>query len=290
MKALRTLVATGTGALAYALWERHRYRLTSRRVPTRPPVPPLSILHISDTHLTGRNQRLAAWLTTVPALLGGPTDLVLATGDLIEDDEGIEPVADALGALRARIGCFYVLGSHDYYQSTLRGHLKYLAGRREEARARPASTQRFESLLAARGWVSLTNRTEVVDFAGATIRLTGVDDPYLRRHRTAHLARREDDALAVGLVHAPAPDVVSQYVLAGYDLTLAGHTHGGQVRLPLAGALVTNCGLPTGLAGGLHKVGEAWLHVSPGLGTGRYSPIRFNSPPEATLLLLGPPP
>jgi predicted MPP superfamily phosphohydrolase len=288
MKALRTLVTAGTGALAYAVWERHRYGLTAREVPVARTAPALDVLHISDTHLTGRNRRLTEWLRSLPEALDEPPDLVLATGDLVEDDAGIEPLITELGRLHAGLGCYYVLGSHDYYQSTLKGHFKYLTGRREQARARPAATEVLESALRSLGWVSLTNRTEVVNARHGRIRLSGVDDPYLRRHRTTHLGRGHDDALAVGLVHAPAPAVVSEYALAGYDLILAGHTHGGQVRLPVAGALVTNCGLPSGLAAGLHRVGSGWLHVSPGLGTGRYSPIRFNSPPEATLLRLTP--
>jgi predicted MPP superfamily phosphohydrolase len=90
--------------------------------------------------------------------------------------------------------------------------------------------------------------------------------------------------VAIGVVHTP--DVVSEWALGGYDLVLAGHTHGGQVRIPGVGAVVTNCTLPPALAAGLHRIGGAWLHVSPGLGTGRFSPIRFNCRPEATLLRL----
>ncbi|MEA2517702.1 MAG: uncharacterized protein QOG16_1540, partial [Actinomycetota bacterium] len=88
--------------------------------------------------------------------------------------------------------------------------------------------------------------------------------------------------LAIGLAHAP--DVVSQWMLQGFDLVFTGHTHAGQVRVPGFGAVVTNSSLPTELAGGLHRVGSGWLHVSPGLGTGRFAPIRFNCRPEATLL------
>jgi predicted MPP superfamily phosphohydrolase len=76
-----------------------------------------------------------------------------------------------------------------------------------------------------------------------------------------------------------------------------GHTHGGQLRVPFYGALVTNCGLDRARARGLSRFGDteadggaqgsgAWLHVSPGLGTSPYAPIRFACPPEATLLTL----
>jgi hypothetical protein len=70
---------------------------------------------------------------------------------------------------------------------------------------------------------------------------------------------------------------------------LAGHTHGGQLRVPFYGALVTNCGIEREKARGLHRwAADTWLHVSAGLGTSPYAPVRFACPPEATLLTLVP--
>jgi predicted MPP superfamily phosphohydrolase len=70
------------------------------------------------------------------------------------------------------------------------------------------------------------------------------------------------------------------------DLILAGHTHGGQLCVPGFGALVTNCDLPTGQAKGLSAVAGVPMHVSAGLGTSPFTPIRFACRPEATLLTL----
>ncbi|MGH7425130.1 MAG: metallophosphoesterase, partial [Candidatus Methylomirabilales bacterium] len=73
---------------------------------------------------------------------------------------------------------------------------------------------------------------------------------------------------------------------AGFDLIVTGHTHGGQVRLPLVGAVVTNSKLPRRYARGLSRIDGAWLQVNPGLGTGKYAPFRFLCPPEASVLEL----
>jgi predicted MPP superfamily phosphohydrolase len=245
----------------------------------------LSILHVSDTHMKRGDRALQRFLEKVPDELGAAPDLVLATGDLIENDEGIDPLIEAFGKLDARLGRFYVLGSHDYYQSRFHAYTKYFTGQRPVSTDR-ADTERLEMGLLEKGWHSLLNSSESVDVEGDVVRLTGVDDPYIKRHRTEHIARESGDAAAIGLMHAP--DLVSQFSLAGFDLVLAGHTHAGQVRFPFAGAVVTNCSLPAALAGGLHRVGGTWLHVSPGLGTGKFAPIRINCPPEITLLLLEP--
>ena len=273
------------GLAAYAFWEPYRFRIQRHAVPVGAHVPPLTLLHLSDTHLSARDNKLIGFLNKLPEEVGVP-DLILATGDMIEGDEGIDPLIECLARLEARLGRFYVLGSHDYYSAKFRSYLKYFAGKGLPTRAPKTEVRRMEEALQEKGWRALTNTTEVIDSEAGRIRLTGVDDPYLDRHDTRHIQRAGDEVLALGLVHSP--DVVSEWMLAGYDLVVAGHTHGGQVRFPIVGALVTNCSLPTPLACGLHPIGNGWLHVSPGLGTGKFSPIRFLCRPEATLLELRP--
>ncbi len=288
MKWLPATLAAGTGLGAYSLAEPYWLKLAERSLTTGHQGSNLTILHLSDSHLTEGDKRLRSWIARLPEMLGEVPDLILGTGDFIDNDSGIEPLLDAFGALDARLGKFYVLGSHDYFQSRfhVRSFKKYFTGDSGVTKAPGADTDRLERGLQSQGWIPLTNRCESVVSEFGTIRLTGVDDPYLKRHKTGHISRAAEDVLAIGLVHAP--DVVAEYLLAGFDLVVGGHTHGGQVRVPFYGALVTNCNLPLGLAGGLHRVGEGWLHVSPGLGQGRYTPIRFNCRPEATLLRLEP--
>jgi predicted MPP superfamily phosphohydrolase len=89
--------------------------------------------------------------------------------------------------------------------------------------------------------------------------------------------------------------VLDQFAGDGYEAIFAGHTHGGQVCLPIKGALVTNCDLEPARAKGLHRhpaesnpgdPRSSWMHVSAGLGTSPYAPFRVACRPEATLLTL----
>jgi predicted MPP superfamily phosphohydrolase len=245
----------------------------------------ITVLHLSDTHASKRTGVTMRFLETLPDRIGEVPDLIAITGDLIEDNSGIDPILRALAPFEARLGKFYVLGSHDYYQSDRPSYLKYFTSNGKSPTAAPrADTAKLEDGLHALGWSAVTNTSHSIETPQGPALVAGVDDPYLDRHRTDHIARPAGARFALGLVHAP--DVVSEWALNGFDLVLGGHTHAGQVRIPGIGALVTNSSLPAGLAGGAHRIGKTWLHVSPGLGTGRWAPIRFGAPPEATLLTL----
>jgi uncharacterized protein len=282
MRFLSRAALTATALGAYSLLEPYRYRLVTHQLEAHADTPELKILHLSDLHLKGQDRRLAAFVAGLSSV--EDFDLILATGDLIEDDSGIHPLIESFSMLKARLGCFYVLGSHDYHQSRFTSYAKYFTGRKEQLLAPKAATSELEAGLEDAGWHALTNTSAVVNVDWGKLQLTGLDDPYLGRHDLGVIHRNSDSTLAIGLVHAP--EVISEWFLAGFDLVIAGHTHAGQVRLPLYGALVTNCSLPTALAGGPHRIGTGWLHVSPGLGTGKFSPIRFACRPEGTVLEL----
>ena len=283
--ALGALTGAGAALLGYTLVEPQLPRLQIKEIPLPSLRMTVEILHISDAHLSTGQRRRKAFLGSLMDRLERVPELVLSTGDMIDTNSGIEPLLEALSPLEAAWGKFYVNGSHDYFQARFMTYRKYF-GEVERAAMVPSDYGRLKAGLDRLGWVSLTNREEVLETPIGAVRLSGVDDPYLKRHTTTHLKTDDADVVSIGLMHAP--DVVAEFALAGFDLMLAGHTHGGQVRFPLVGAVVTNSSLPTELAMGLNRVGSSWLHVSPGLGHGMFSPIRFLTRPEATLLRLVP--
>ena len=144
------------------------------------------------------------------------------------------------------------------------------------------------------------NSIAAIEATGRAIEIRGVDDPHIERDDYGLVAGSpSDDAdIAIGVAHAPYLRVVDAMAADGIDLMLAGHTHGGQVCIPGVGALVTNCDLDRRKASGLshierplmeftpHDRPDMWLHVSAGLGTSPYAPIRFACPPEAILVSL----
>jgi predicted MPP superfamily phosphohydrolase len=285
MRLFRTALLAAAGSAAYAVLESQLPRIQEHDVPVRPGAPALTLLHLSDAHLRAKDRRRRAFLERLPDAIPVP-DLILMTGDMIEDDSGIEPVLELLSRMPARYARAFIFGSHDYYQAVPRLPFKYLLSKDEPKFDAPfADTEGFRDGLVAQGWLDLNNRTEIVDSPHGRIRLAGVDDPYLRKHSLDHIERGEE-ALAIGLMHAP--DVVSDFALHGFDVLVAGHTHAGQLRAPFIGALVTNSKLPNALASGVNRIGTTSLHVTPGLGTSAYMQFRFLARPEVTILRLDP--
>lgn len=282
------VAGAGLALLAYygSVIERQAYTLRELRVPALARgAPALRILHLSDVHMLARQRDKQNWIRGLARL---DPDLVVDTGDNLAGPDGVAGMLRALEPLLDRPGVF-VFGANDYYAP----RPVRPAGARRRPRRRGAGADLPSSGLAAEltgaGWVDLRNCAVQLTVGGLAVSLIGVDDPHLGRdHLPEHDPRWAGADLRIGVVHAPEPRVLDQLVLGGADLLLAGHTHGGQVRLPGVGALVTNCGLDRGRARGLssYPVGSAraWLHVSAGLGTSPYAPVRLACPPEATLL------
>jgi predicted MPP superfamily phosphohydrolase len=276
-------VIAGAAGAGWGVVEAHRYHLRTHRLPVLPPgVAPLTVLQVSDTHLRMGQVRLAAFLSS---LSRDTYDLVFATGDLLGEPASVERCARLLGGLKARMGRYYVLGSSDYYAPKFKSYVHYFT-RRTKLPTKLNRTGDFRRLLEAQGYEALTNRTIRRDLGGLAAQITGLDDPFLHRDDRSLLRRDPDADFALCVVHDPAPYL--DIARAGYDLAIAGHTHGGQVRLPFIGSVVTNSDLPNALSMGAHWVDGTLLFVTPGLGTGKFGPFRILAPPEASVLELVP--
>jgi uncharacterized protein len=281
------VAAAGAACVGYGiLVERDWYRLRRERVEALAPgQPPLTVLHLSDLHLTVADGRRVAFLER---LAGERVDLVVMTGDMLGEPRALDPVLEALGRFRPRLGAVAVLGSNDYWAPRFRNPLGYFLGpssRRHRSSGRNPWRELVDGL-EARGWTVLSNRRGRL----GDVELAGMDDPHIRRDDldVAVPANGRPPRLRLGVVHSPYRRALDAFERNGYELLLAGHTHGGQVRLPGVGALVTNCDLPRDRVRGLSRWGSSWLHVSAGLGTSKYAPFRFACRPEASLLTVVP--
>ncbi len=295
---LRTLIpataALGAAAVGYAtVVERNWFALRRHEVPVLPPgSAPLRVLHISDTHLTPGRKRLMSWMRSLGDL---DPDLVVNTGDCIAHPEAVGCFLDSLGPLLDRPGVF-VHGSNDLYGPQPRNPMRYVR-RTDNLPPGPKSVhlpwEKLRDGMMEAGWLDLNNRRGQLTIGGLGIALAGVHDSHINRDRYQDVAGRADPAAAlrIAVMHSPEPRLLDQFTADGYNLLLAGHTHGGQLCLPVYGTLVTNCGLDRERARGLHRhpvAGPAWLHVSAGLGTSPWAPARFACRPEASLLTLVP--
>lgn len=291
------LVAAGGAALAYgAGYEVRAFRLRRVQVPVLARGQrPLRILQISDLHMTPSQDRKRRWVRTLAAL---EPDVVVDTGDNLAHVASVPHLLDALGPLLERPGVF-VFGSNDYYSPVRINPARYLASRTGTSsmpRRRPMDLPfgELHDRLSECGWEYLGNARTRLKLDGRVLDFVGVDDPHIARDRYHSVSGPADPAadISIGLVHAPYRRVLDAMAADGHHLVLAGHTHGGQLRVPGFGAIVTNCDLDRRRARGLSRYPDfrdpssPWLHVSAGLGTSPYAPVRFCCPPEATLLTL----
>ena len=291
-KAAVGIAAGGASALAYSAgYEVRAFRLREATVPCLPPGRrPLRVLHVSDLHLTPPQSRKQSWVRDLASLR---PDLVVNTGDNLSHAASVPYVVSTFGPLLDMPGVF-VFGSNDYWGPVAKNPLRYFLadGGRKRFHGPPLPWRHLRDSLTGAGWLDLTNARGQLTVDGTWVAFAGVDDPHLGYDRLDAVAGEADATahLRLAVTHAPYRRVLDAFTRDGYDLILAGHTHGGQLRVPGYGALVTNCDLDRRRARGLssHRAGgrAAWLHVSAGLGTSPYAPYRFACPPEATLLTL----
>ena len=287
----------GAATLGWALAEARAYTLREFDVPVLPPGhAPIRLLHLSDLHLLPSDLRRIDW---VKRLERYQPDLMITTGDNLSHPEAVPAVAEAMSPFLGIPGAF-VTGSNDYYEPVPKNPFAYFRKRKPVSRPSPTPTlpaAALKNVLTSRGWLDLDNARGRLRVQGSTIDLVGTGDAHIdAAHYPEPQGRPGTADVHLGVTHAPYQRVLQRMRLDGVDLALAGHTHGGQVCVPGFGALVTNCDIDRRMAKGLHRWPgqheafppdeQMWLHVSAGLGTSPFTPIRFACRPEASLLTL----
>jgi predicted MPP superfamily phosphohydrolase len=219
----------------------------------------LSIAHVSDLHFTGRIGK--AYFERVIELTNDlQADLILLTGDLVESAACFSWIEDTLARLSARYGTYFVLGNHDL-------------------RADP---RRLRRLLVEAGHVNLGGSWRTIEIDGECVLLAGNELPWMAP--AADLAGCPNAALRILLSHSP-----DQFEFArrhDFDLLLAGHTHGGQVQLPLLGPIFAPSRHGVKYASGTFYEPPTVMHVTRGV-SGEV-PLRWNCLPEVAKLTLVP--
>lgn len=300
-RAVLTAGAVVGAASAAAVWgigiERYLFTVREHELPILPAgSASIRVLHVSDIHMAPWQRRKQHWIAGL-ADQWSP-DLVVNTGDNMGHAEGLKGLRVALDPLRGIPGVF-VHGSNDHSAPSPRNPMKYFTGPSEvKHTAEPLDTDSLDAYLGEElGWLDLNNSAASIAVGGARIDAFGVSDAHRGWDELSDLPEALEAvrstgaaALTLGVTHAPYRRVLDDFVDLGADAIFAGHTHGGQVRIPGFGALVANCDIPLDQARGLstwsHDSRTVPLNVSAGLGHSIYAPVRFACRPEVSLITL----
>jgi len=297
---LTALGAVGVVGASAAVWgigiERYLFTVRYAALRVLPAgASPVRVLHLSDAHMAPWQRRKQQWIAGLADLR---PDLIVNTGDNLGHAEGLAGIRAAFAPFAGIPGVF-VHGSNDMQAPSPRNPLLYFSG---PSKRKPAvqnlDVDALDRYLEDElGWRDLDNTAAALAVGGLRIRAFGVDDAHrdwddLEATATA-LAGLGDGDLSLGVTHAPYRRVLDEFTDLGADVLLAGHTHGGQVRIPGSRkALVANCDVPLDQARGLsdwtHDGRTVPLNVSAGIGHSIYAPVRFACRPEVTLLTLLP--
>jgi predicted MPP superfamily phosphohydrolase len=227
----------------------------------RPLAPDLTLVHISDIHIAalGYRERRA-----IEIINDAHPDLIVISGDLVRGGDHPEELRSFLGALRSRYGKFLVWGNHDY-----RDQVPETWG--------PDVVERA-------GFTLLRNSSRSIVYPGGRIVIAGIDDP-VTGHDNLRLAMAQVSRKDACILVAHSPDIVRNLGNWDIDLVLAGHTHGGQVRLPVVGALYIPYATRDYQQGWFDVPRDVRLHVSRGLGWS-WLPVRFLCRPTIDIITL----
>lgn len=245
---------------------------------------PIRVLQIGDLHLAPWQKNKQRF---IKGLVSHQIDLVVNTGDNLGHARSIEPLLECLQPLLEKPGVF-VNGSNDYHAPIPKNPIRYIFHASEAPKSARLDTTKMTNAFEQAGWHNLNNKSVQIEVLGNPIRFIGVDDHHIGKSNLSELAASQ--AFTIGLTHAPYLEILRGLTLRGAELIFAGHTHGGQVRVPILGALTTNSDLPNrfarGTSGWSFEGKNTILSVVAGLGNSIFAPVRFFCRPEVRLITL----
>lgn len=221
------------------------------------------IAHLSDFHFTGRVGR-AYFERVVEAVAAQRPDLIVISGDLVDAADCLDWIPHTLGRLSAAHGVYYVLGNHDL---------------------RTRDLPRLHRLLADHNIWDVGGSWRVIQPRGCPVLLAGNELPWLGPAAALeHAPRIHENRPFFKILLSHTPDQFTYAQRWDFDLMFAGHTHGGQIALPLIGPIFAPSWHGVRFAGGTFANGPTIMHVSRGISS--ELPLRWNAPPELSLIRL----
>ncbi len=242
--------------------QRNRKRLFIDRLPGD--LENLRIAHLSDVHLTGQLStsfyRLAMdWISDqLP-------DLIVLSGDIVDYQKSLKQIRSVFEGLSAPLGCYFILGNHD--------------------KRLPVPTD-VCSELCEMGWTDVGKSNAIAAKANSLILISGNEEPWFERHDSVaenHSTNEPQlNRWKLGVAHSP--DQFDWGIANRFDLLLCGHTHGGQIRLPVIGPIIAPSRYGSRYASGVFWKENTLMHVSRGISG--VHPFRWGCMPEVTILEL----
>ncbi|HET6425693.1 MAG TPA: metallophosphoesterase [Planctomycetaceae bacterium] len=218
----------------------------------------LSIVHFSDLHYRGPvTRRYFEEVMREAAALNG--DMIFFTGDLMDHRQCLEWIPSTLGKLSAPLGCYFVLGNHDWYLPV---------------------TDEMRRRLASHGWQDTAGRVLELQRGDDRLVIAGTERPWMGT--APDFTGVPENVFRILLSHGP--DQIDWAEANRVDLMFAGHTHGGQIQLPVIGPVYAPSRYSCRYASGVFYRPPTLMLVTRGI-SGR-EPIRYNCRPELTKVIL----
>lgn len=222
----------------------------------------LKVVQLSDLHFTGQI-RMEYFQEIVRRVNQFQPDLVLITGDLIDEPACLDWIEPVLGSLKARGGVYFVRGNHDL---------------------RIKDREDYLTRLQNAGLEFVGGQWKVLDLDGAKLGLAGNEIPWFAGAEDLPHQPPQDVDFKILLSHSP--DQLTWAEPYQFDWMLAGHTHGGQIQFPVIGPIVAPSKYGVRFASGEFDLGSTFMYVSRGVSGDEA--IRINCPPEVGFFTLNP--